>query len=100
MYLASQNSLHKLIIGLIKRSTNNIITADQFLEGRYQPSPSMLEATRAILNNEDLPRIKAVDSSNFEDVYNTIQSVIEEAQQTNTHHLILVSVEPVPGKPF
>lgn len=62
VYLASQNSLHKLINGLIKRSTNNTIPADQFLAGTYQPSPSMLEAAHAILNNEDLPRIKAVDS--------------------------------------
>ncbi|MGE8000248.1 DNA/RNA helicase domain-containing protein [Lysinibacillus sp. NPDC093190] len=100
VYLASQNSLCKLINGLIKRSTNNTISADQFLEGTYQPSPSMLEAARAILNNKDLPRIKAVDSSNFDDVYNTIQSVIEEAQQTNTHHLILVSGEPGAGKTF
>lgn len=100
VYLASQNSLHKLINGLVKQSTNNIITADQFLAGTYQPSPSMLEAARAILNNEDLPRIKAVDSSNFEDVYNTIQAVIEEAQQTNTHHLLLVSGEPGAGKTF
>ena len=38
VYLASQNSLHKLINGLIKRSENNTITADQFLDGTYQPS--------------------------------------------------------------
>lgn len=100
VYLASQNSLHKLINGLIKQSSNNAITADQFLAGTYHPSPSMLEAARAILKNEDLPRIKAVDSSNFDDVYNTIQSVIEEAQQTNTHHLVLVSGEPGAGKTF
>ncbi|QIC47157.1 DUF2075 domain-containing protein [Lysinibacillus sphaericus] len=100
VYLSSQNSLHKLINGLIKRSTSKVITADQFLAGTYQPSPSMLEAARAILNNEDLPRIKAIDSSNFEDVYNTIQAVIEKAQQTNTHHLILVSGEPGAGKTF
>lgn len=100
VYLASQNSLHKLINGLIKRSTSNIITADQFLAGTYQPSPSMLEAARAILNNENLPRIKAIDSSNFENVYNTIQYVIEEARQTNSHHLILVSGEPGAGKTF
>lgn len=100
MYLASQNSLHKLINALIKLSAHNEITADQFLAGTYQPSPSMLEAARSILNNEDLPRIKAVDSSNFEDVYNTIQSVIEKARQTNSHHLILVSGEPGAGKTF
>lgn len=100
VYLASQHSLHKLINGLIKRSTNNAIAADQFLAGTYRPSPSMLEAARAILNNDKLPRIKAVDSSNFDDVYSTIQSVIEEAQQTNSHHLILVSGEPGAGKTF
>lgn len=100
VYLASQNSLHKLINELTKRSSNNAITADQFLAGTYQPSPSMLEAARAILNNEDLPRIQAVDSSNFDDVYSTLQSVIEEARKTNTHHLILVSGEPGAGKTF
>lgn len=99
MYLASQNSLCKLINGLIKQRSNNTITPDQLLEG-IPTLPSMLEAARAILNNKDLQRIKAVDSSNFDDVYNTIQSVIEEAQQTNTHHLILVSGEPGAGKTF
>lgn len=60
----------------------------------------MLEAARTILNNKNLPRIKAVDSSNFDDVYKTIQAVNEEAQQTNSHHLILVSGEPGAGKTF
>lgn len=38
VYLASQNSLYKLINGLIKRSTKNVITTDQFLAGMYKPS--------------------------------------------------------------
>lgn len=100
VYLASPNSIHTLKNGFNKLNTGNLISADLFLAGTYQPSPSMLEAARAILNNEDLPRIKAVDSSNFEDVYNTIQSVSEEAQQTNSHHLILVLGEPGAGKTF
>lgn len=43
VYLASQNSLCKLINALIKQSSNNTLTANQFLEGTYQPSPSMLK---------------------------------------------------------
>lgn len=100
IYEASIHSFPKLINGLLKRGNGHTITAEEFLAGTYETSPSMLEAARAILNNEDLPRIKAVDSSNFEDVYSTIQSVIEEARQTNTHHLILVSGEPGAGKTF
>ena len=100
IYEASIHSFPKLINGLLKRGNGHTITAEGFLAGTYEPSPSMLEAARAILNNEALPRIKAVDSSNFDDVYNTIQSVIEEARQTNSHHLILVSGEPGAGKTF
>lgn len=100
IYLASQNSFYKLLCLLLKKRTDASITADQFLAGTYQPSPSMLEAARAILHNEDLPRIRAIDSSNYEEVYATVQAVIEEAIKTNTHHLVLVSGEPGAGKTF
>ncbi|SDJ73514.1 Uncharacterized conserved protein [Salimicrobium halophilum] len=98
VYQASQRSLGSLISKLLRKG--EAITADRFLSGTYQPSPSMLEAARSILNDEDLPRIKAVDSSNFEDVYDTVQDVIQVAQRTNTHHLVLVSGEPGAGKTF
>lgn len=101
IYLASQNSLSLLINKIINEDTKHpLISIDDFLEGTYQPSPSMLEAARAILNNENLPRIKAVDSSNFDEVDQTIHSVIEYAKATNTHHLILVSGEPGAGKTY
>lgn len=100
IYVATQNSLSKLINGLLKKSTGTAITADEFLSGTFNPSPSMLEAARSILTNGKLPRIKAVDSSNFEDVENTVLAVIKEAQQTNTHHLVLVSGEPGAGKTY
>lgn len=60
----------------------------------------MLEAARSILNNEPLPDIKAVSSSNFSEIQQTVRSIIEEAQHTNTHHLILVSSEPGAGKTY
>ncbi|MDA1909583.1 DUF2075 domain-containing protein [Bacillus cereus] len=60
----------------------------------------MLEAARSILNNEPLPDIKAVSSSNFSEIQQTVRSIIEEAQHTNTHHLILVSGEPGAGKTY
>ena len=100
IYIASKFSLALLLDRLVKRSEGEVTTATDFLGGIYSPSPSMLEAARAILNDEPLPQIKAIKSSNFEEVYATVQDVIKEAQTTNTHHLVLVSGEPGAGKTF
>lgn len=90
-------SILKRIINKTKVPT---LTLEEIIEGVYEPSPSMLEAARSILNNEPLPYIKAVSSSNFPEVQQTVRSIIEEAQHTNTHHLILVSGEPGAGKTY
>lgn len=100
IYKTSQKGLRQLIERLINEENGKIITTDDILLGSYHPSPSMLEAARSIFNNEELPRVKAIDSSNYEEVYDTIQQVIKEAKATKTHHLILVSGEPGSGKTF
>lgn len=99
IYLSSINSFHKLLIGILKKRKNNF-SLSQFLNGVYEPSPSMLEAARSIFNNEPLPNIRAVASSNFHKVQQTIYQIIKLAQETNTHHLILVSGEPGAGKTY
>lgn len=100
IYKTSQKGLRQLIERLTNGESGRVITADDILLGAYRPSPSMLEAARSIFNNEKLPRVKAINSSNFEEVYRTVQQVIKEAQATQTHHLILVSGEPGSGKTF
>jgi len=85
---------------ILSKPISNVLTIEDILTGDYSPSPSMLEAARTILNNEPLPRIKAIASSNFSEVQNTVDSIVQEAKNTNTHHLILVSGEPGAGKTY
>lgn len=98
--LSTVDGLESILKRIINKTKAPTLTLEEIIEGVYEPSPSMLEAARSILNNEPLPDIKAVSSSNFPEVQQTVRSIIEEAQLTNTHHLILVSGEPGAGKTY
>lgn len=98
--VCSNYSLHVLFKKCSNHRLQTTITMNDILTGDYEPSPSMVEAARAIYNDQPLPKIKAVASSNFVDVQHTVQRIIEEAKATNTHHLVLVSGEPGAGKTY
>lgn len=98
--LSTVDGLESILKRIINKTKVPTLTLEEIIDGVYEPSPSMLEAARSILNNEPLPDITAVSSSNFPEVQQTVRSIIEEAQRTNTHHLILVSGEPGAGKTY
>nr|WP_240514247.1 DNA/RNA helicase domain-containing protein [Bacillus cereus] len=98
--ISTVDGLESILKRILNKTEAPTLTLEDIINGVYEPSPSMLEAARSILNNEPLPEIKAVSSSNFPEVQQTVRSIIEEAQHTNTHHLILVSGEPGAGKTY
>ncbi|TWT01849.1 DNA/RNA helicase domain-containing protein [Planomicrobium sp. CPCC 101079] len=98
--IASMGGLAGILKRILQKSKLNSLSIKEIVTGVYEPSPSMLEAARSILHNEPLPNVKAVASSNFPEVQQTVQQIIQEAQTTNTHHLILVSGEPGAGKTY
>nr|WP_255289465.1 DNA/RNA helicase domain-containing protein [Bacillus cereus] len=98
--ISTVDGLESILKRIINKTKIPTLTLEEIIDGVYEPSPSMLEAARSILNNEPLPDIKAVSSSNFPEVQQTVRSIIEEARNTNTHHLILVSGEPGAGKTY
>lgn len=98
--LSTVDGLEYILKRILNKTKVPTLMLEEVINGVYEPSPSMLEAARSILNNEPLPDIKAVSSSNFPEVQQTVRSIIEEAQRTNTHHLILVSGEPGSGKTY
>lgn len=98
--LSTVDGLESILKRILNKTEAPTLTLEEIIDGVYEPSRSMLEAARSILNNEPLPDIKAVSSSNFPAVQQTVRSIIEEAQHTNTHHLILVSGEPGAGKTY
>jgi len=98
--LSTVDGLESILKRILNKTEAPTLTLEEVINGVYEPSPSMLEAARSILHNEPLPDIKAVSSSNFPEVQQTVRSIIEEAQHTNTHHLILVSGESGAGKTY
>ncbi|OPD59748.1 DNA/RNA helicase domain-containing protein [Bacillus anthracis] len=98
--ISTVDGLESILKRILNKTEAPTLTLEDIINGVYEPSPSMLEAARSILNNEPLPNLKAVSSSNFPEVQQTVRSIIEEAQHTNTHHLILVSGEPGAGKTY
>ena len=50
---ASPDKLEELIIP--KLSNKQVISLEDWLEGEYAPLPSLIEAAKAIYQNEDLP---------------------------------------------
>ncbi|MGE1108895.1 DNA/RNA helicase domain-containing protein [Bacillus wiedmannii] len=98
--LSTVDGLENIIKRILDETEIQTLTLEEIINGVYEPSPSMLEAARSILHNEPLPDIKAISSSNFPKVQQTIRTIIQEAQNTNTHHLILVSGEPGAGKTY
>lgn len=98
--LSTVDGLESIINRILDKTEVQTLTLEEIINGFYEPSPSMLEAARSILHNEPLPDIKAISSSNFPKVQQTIRTIIQEAQNTNTHHLILVSGEPGAGKTY
>lgn len=101
IYQLGKRGLRELLNRVGKHLTNNsLIIAEQFLEGTYQPLPTIIESARAIMKDEPLPQIKTLKSSNFDKVVAEVKLIIEKAKQNQTHHLVLVSGVPGAGKTF
>ncbi|TCI20386.1 DNA/RNA helicase domain-containing protein [Exiguobacterium sp. SL-9] len=100
IFIASLIGLSRVIQKISKENHSQVLSLSDFLSGHYQPSPSVLEAARSIMKNEELPRVRALQSSNFESVHETIQGIIHHAQAHHEHHLVLVTGEPGAGKTY
>ncbi|WP_142302849.1 DNA/RNA helicase domain-containing protein [Bacillus sp. FJAT-45350] len=72
----------------------------EFLNGVFQPLPSIIESARAIMREEELPQIKTLQSSNFDTVVREVKSIVESAKRDQTHYFVLFSGVPGAGKTF
>lgn len=98
VYLVPNNGLSSLIQKF--KHDGICVTPEEFVQGVYQPLPSIIESARHIFNNEPLEEIRTIKSSNFDEVIENVSTIIQTAQQTNSHHLLLISGVPGAGKTF
>ena len=98
VYLTPNSRLSELINKV--NHDGDCLTPEEFIQGVYQPLPSIIESARHIFHNDQLEEIRNIKSSNFDEVIHNVHAIIQQAQQTNSHHLVLISGVPGAGKTF
>jgi len=74
------------------------IDAQKWVQGEYEPLPTLIEAAYRLFNSQPLPRIKSAKSANIPETVKHIVDVCNEAAHTGTRHLILLTGAPGAGK--
>lgn len=98
LYECARSGLHKLLYRASNHLKGDFISAHIFLQGHYEPLPTIAQAARLIMNNDPLPQIRTVQSTNIPEALDTIRLVVKEAKRSLTRHLVLVSGVPGAGK--
>ena len=74
---------------------------DKWIDSKYEPLPTMVEAARRFWNGEELPNIKQVHAgTNLDEAIACLKSVTEEAESNRKNVLALVTGVPGAGKTF
>jgi hypothetical protein len=76
------------------------INAENWSEGRYSPTPTIIEAAMALYNNHSVVNISRSDASaiNLKQTSNTLSEIIEKAQTKNEKVICFVTGVPGAGK--
>jgi hypothetical protein len=69
-----------------------------WLNGEYEPLPTLVRAARIIFNNEPFPQIRRAASSGVEDAMKYAIKVAEAAEARQERHLVLITGVPGAGK--
>ncbi len=75
-----------------------LIDAKVWSEGEYEPLPTLIEAAYLLFNDQPLPQIKRANSANIPETVRHIVDVCNDASQTSTRHLVLLTGAPGAGK--
>ncbi|MBE2989099.1 DUF2075 domain-containing protein [Sneathia sp. DSM 16630] len=74
---------------------------DKWIDSKYEPLPTVVEAARRFWNSEELPNIKQVHAgTNLDEAIACLKSVTEEAESNRKNVLALVTGVPGAGKTF
>lgn len=72
----------------------------KWINSRYEPLPTIVEAARMIMKKEDLPNIRRVNSTGIPDAIKLLEETTLYAKKNKKHILALVTGVPGAGKTF
>ena len=70
----------------------------KWLNSRYEPLPTIVEAARLIMQERDLPQIRRADSTGIPDALNCLEKVTKYAKEHEKHILVMATGVPGAGK--
>lgn len=95
----SANYLPKLIN---KKSFDKVTPCDLncWMNSKYEPLPTIVDAAKMFMKNEELPNIRRVNSTGIPEAVQFLEKLTNDARDNNKHVLALVTGVPGAGKTF
>lgn len=97
--ILSVNYLSTLIDGE-SSETVTPCNIDNWINSRYEPLPTIVEAAKKFMENESLPNIKKITSTGIPDAIKFLKELTDDAKNNKKHILVLVTGVPGAGKTF
>ena len=91
-----------LSVALDDSVAGNITACDlqQWIDSRYEPLPTIVDAARMIMKKEPLPNIRRVNSTGIPEAIKLLEKTTLYAKKNKKHILALVTGVPGAGKTF
>ena len=94
------SSLKETIDGVLSFADGDKIDTATWVEGRYSPTPTIIEAAMALYNNHSVTEISRSDAgaTNLTDTGNAIKEIISRSKSNNEKAICFVTGVPGAGK--
>ncbi len=94
------SSLKKIIEAILKINQGNGIDINSWINGRYSPTPTIIEAAMALFNNHSVEDISRKDASaeNLSKTSRAIDEIIHSSRKQGKKSICLVTGVPGAGK--
>ena len=99
--VCSINYLSEVIQRIVtKENKMNGKSLKNWIYSKYEPLPTIIEAARAIMKNEELPNIRRVNSTRIPAAMENLQNITIDAKKKKKHILVFVTGVPGAGKTY
>ena len=99
--ICSINYLSEVIQRIVtKENKMNGKSLKNWIYSKYEPLPTIIEAARAIMKNEELPNIRRVNSTRIPAAMENLQNITIDAKKKKKHILVFVTGVPGAGKTY
>ena len=88
---------------LINKESLETVTScniDNWINSRYEPLPTIVDAAKKFMENESLPNIKKIASTGIPDAIKFLKELTDDAKVNKKHILALVTGVPGAGKTY